>query len=983
MAELDGAPLETEAPSSARARIRFFLSGLDPRAVEGPTFPLVVLGLIGTIAQWDDLALGALLPEIQTEFGLSLSFTLALSSVMGVVYLFVGLPGGYLADRIKRVWLVRVGGLIANLGSLVQGLAPGLGVLVGGRFVAGVGAGLTAPASLPLMTDYFPVRARSRAFAFFYASAQLGVIVGPLVVGAVAGLYGWRTAVLFMAALALGVTALSFLLREPPRGALERMDSGAPEELAVIEQAPVGFAEAYRTMAAIPTIRRFWFAIPFLHVATGATLILLQLYFAEVHLLGAATRGVIFSGTAALGLIGLLVLGPVGDRILQESPAKLMRIATLMAVAQGTSFLMLALAPNAPIAAIIGVPASITSIVLGPAFLTAISMVVPVRMRGLGLQAQVPWQILGSLLVLPMASYAETLGLDVGIAIFGIPMIIGAIIIAPTAGTIERDIANARKAAMADLEVEARRRDPDAPLLVVRGLEAGYTGVPVLFGTDLDVGQGELVALVGTNGAGKSTLLNVIAGTLEPSAGAIFLDGRDITRLAPHERVQLDIMIMPGGKAVFPGLTVEENLRAASWGRDEPVSDAELRAVVERFPALEDRLASRAGDLSGGQQQMVALGTALLAQPRLLLVDELSLGLAPAIVESLLDALRAMHADGTTIVVVEQSLNVAAQIAERAVFMERGRVRFTGPIEELRARGDLVRSIFLGGAEAGGGPARSRGVGPSADQEPAVEVADLSVAFGGNAVLHQAALRAAPGEVVGIIGPNGAGKTTIFDVISGFVRPTPGVHVEGQIRLDGTLVDGLAPHERAAIGLARSFQSARLFPGMTVRETIATFFEKRADRNPAAAALWLPGQRRSEERIATRVDGLIELLGLEEYADSFVGELSTGSRRVVDVACVLAVQPRVLLLDEPSTGLAQAETEALGPLIRRIVREAGCAVLVIEHDLPLVRTVSDRLVALDLGRVIAEGDPATVLEHPDVLDAYLKASDAVLERSTT
>lgn len=950
-------------------RFRAFLRTLDPRTIEGPTFPLVVLGLTGTVATWDDLALGTLLPEIQTQFGLSLAFTLALSQVMTVVSLLVGVPSGYLADRAPRVWLVRIGSLLTNAGSIWQGFAPGLGQLVAGRAVSGVGAGVNAPASLPLMTDWFPPSVRSRVFAFYFAAGQLGVVVGPLLVGAIASGYGWRVAVVSMGIVATLVSVSTFFLREPTRGKLERMAGGAQEEQAAQEQEPVRFGEAYRAMAAVPTLRRFWYATPFLVVGTSSANLLLQLYYAEVFVLGPGPRALILSVGAFISMLALVALGPVGDRILARSPARLMSIVVVMALYQAASFVVLAFVPNLPLAIMVGLPVSVSSIVLAPAFFTAISNVVPVRMRGLGLQAQVPWQILGAILVLPAASYAEGLGLDTGIALFAIPVVIGAIIIAPTGGTIERDTENARKAALADIEVAAHREQQDAPLLVLRGVEAGYSGVPVLFGIDLDIGRGELVALVGTNGAGKSTLLEVIAGTLPPSAGALFLDGRDITRLAAHERVQLDVMIMPGGKAVFPGLTVEENLRAASWGREEPVTDEEIDAVLARFEPIAGRRTARAGELSGGQQQMVALGTALLARPRLLLVDELSLGLAPAIVELLLDALRALHDEGTTIVVVEQSLNVAAQVAERAVFLERGQVQFSGPVEELVGRGDLVRSVFLGSIGGGGVTSGGRAFDPHAG--PAIEVVELGVAFGGNRVLDGVSLTARPGEVVGIIGPNGAGKTTLFDAISGFVTPDA-----GEVRVAGNDAAGLAPHDRAALGLARSFQNARLFPGMTVRDTIATFFERRADRNPVSAALWLPDQRESERRIASRVDGLIELLGLEQYADSFVGELSTGSRRIVDVACILAAAPRVLLLDEPSTGLAHAEVEALGPLVQRIVREAGCAVLMIEHDLGLVRAVSDRVVALDLGTVIAEGDPDDVLEDPAVLEAYLKASDA-------
>jgi branched-chain amino acid transport system ATP-binding protein len=152
-------------------------------------------------------------------------------------------------------------------------------------------------------------------------------------------------------------------------------------------------------------------------------------------------------------------------------------------------------------------------------------------------------------------------------------------------------------------------------------------------------------------------------------------------------------------------------------------------------------------------------------------------------------------------------------------------------------------------------------------------------------------------------------------------------------------------------------------------------------RNPVLAAVWAPAQRRSEQRLFRRVDGLIELLGLDAFADKFVGELSTGSRRAVDVACVMAAEPKVLLLDEPSTGLAQAETEELGPVITRLVKQTGCGVLAIEHDLPLITSVSDRLIAMELGAVIASGTPDETTQNPRVLASYLSASETVLNRS--
>jgi branched-chain amino acid transport system ATP-binding protein len=190
-----------------------------------------------------------------------------------------------------------------------------------------------------------------------------------------------------------------------------------------------------------------------------------------------------------------------------------------------------------------------------------------------------------------------------------------------------------------------------------------------------------------------------------------------------------------------------------------------------------------------------------------------------------------------------------------------------------------------------------------------------------------------------------------------------------------------APDARARLGLGRSFQNARLFPALTVRENLAVALERKAVRNPLLAAVWAPQVRASERRIARQVDRLIDLLGLGGYADSTLAELSTGSRRAVDVACIIALEPSVLLLDEPSSGLAQAETEALGPLLSRIVRETGCGMVVIEHDIPLVTALSDRMVAMEGGAVIVTGTPDQVRADPRVLTSYLAASDDVVQRS--
>ncbi len=224
-----------------------------------------------------------------------------------------------------------------------------------------------------------------------------------------------------------------------------------------------------------------------------------------------------------------------------------------------------------------------------------------------------------------------------------------------------------------------------------------------------------------------------------------------------------------------------------------------------------------------------------------------------------------------------------------------------------------------------------------------------------------------------MIGPNGAGKTTLFDTISGFVRPDGGsITLRSDPVATERDVTRLAPHTRASLGLGRSFQDGRLFPALTVRETIAVACERAVRvRNPVAAALHLPAVSRSEAAVRARVDELVERLRLGPYADRFGHELSTGTRRIVDLACVLADEPTVLLLDEPAAGVAQREAEALGPLLTDVRDSLDAAVLVIEHDLGVLGDVADRIVALDRGRVVAEGPPHAVLADPTVTTAYL------------
>jgi branched-chain amino acid transport system permease protein len=534
----------------------------------------------------------------------------------------------------------------------------------------------------------------------------------------------------------------------------------------------------------------------------------------------------------------------------------------------------------------------------------------------------------------------------------------------------------------------APRSGSDEPVtvLAVEDLDVSYGSVPVLFGVDLRVAKGQTLALLGTNAAGKSTLLRAVSGLLRPRRGEVLLDGEPITGRPPHVIAALGVAHMPGGAGVFPSLTVAENLRTAGWlQRRDPDRLAESGAELHRlFPVLAERAGQRVGSLSGGEQQMLALAMVLLTRPRVLLIDELSLGLAPPVVGRLLAALGELR-QGSAVVLVDQSVDVALEAADRAVFLERGRVRFTGSAADLLDRPDLLRSVFLGRALTGPGatgqavPEPTAAAGSGADtgaatpRGPAVLEADgLSVAFAGLRAVQDATVAVSSGEIVGVIGPNGAGKTTLFDLLSGFLPPDG-----GRVRLAGRDITAQRPSARSRAGLARSFQDAHLFPSLTVEEAVATARERWVQvRDPLSAAFGLPNARASERAVTARVAELVALVGLERYRSSFVAELSTGTRRVLELACLLAHEPEVVLLDEPAAGLAQREVEALAPLIRRIRDSTGASLVVVEHDLALIESVADRLVAMDQGRIIATGPPGDVLADPVVVDAYLGPAGA-------
>jgi branched-chain amino acid transport system permease protein len=501
-------------------------------------------------------------------------------------------------------------------------------------------------------------------------------------------------------------------------------------------------------------------------------------------------------------------------------------------------------------------------------------------------------------------------------------------------------------------------------LLVCRDVGAGYGGLQVLFGIDMEIPDGEPSTLLGTNGAGKSTLLKVLSGVLPAKTGNVLYDGQDITKWTPAERLRAGIAMVPGGRGVFPSLTVAENLRMAGWLRrkDKDALAASLGNVYELFPVLKDRAEQNASSLSGGEQQMLTLAQALLCNPKLLMIDELSIGLAPTIVGQLVQVVGELAEQGVTLLVVEQSLNVAARLADRAVFLEKGQVRFTGSIKRLLSRPDLARAVFLRRPERS---AKARAKTNGADV--IFSANSVGKHFGGVYAVDDVDVDVHRGEILGIIGPNGAGKTTFVNICSGFIPPDA-----GRLLLEHEEITGMRPSELAERGVGRTFQDARLWPSLTVREALAVALDRHLEvREPLACAFRGYSVVASERNAAKRGEELLETAGLGTYSDTFLSELSTGTRRILELACAIAHGPDLLFLDEPTAGVAERESEVLGELLLDLRDTQNVTLVVVEHNIPVISAIADRMVCFDLGEVLASGTPKDVLSNDAVLQSYL------------
>ena len=505
----------------------------------------------------------------------------------------------------------------------------------------------------------------------------IGPLLGALAASVAGGSAGWRWALVVLSVPAGALGSSAFMLRAP----------GVP--------VPAALARLRKVRTLTCLLGGF--------AALGLILVTTPVY---VHLvlgvhrhLSAAGRSVVGGVAGAGGLLGVVV----AVRLVHEELARLARI---------TAFLVTALAITVPVSVSMPDPVSYSAVaiitqalvVAGLVLMMVIAAaVVPVRLRSVGFARAALYLSLygglgGALLV---AGLAHQIGDRPALALVAASAALaGGTAIGLAGRWVRRDMA-AEAAELIDERHERQRLSEgvDVPLLEVHHLDFSYGQVQVLFDVSIDVDRGEVLAILGTNGAGKSTVLRVISGLAQPDRGVLRLGHRTITFSDPAARVGLGIVQVAGGRAVFGPLSVRENLVAGAypykWDRQR--IKTRTAEVVELFPRLGERLDQAAGTLSGGEQQMLAIAKALMLDPKILMVDELSLGLAPVVIQELLGVIERLKGEGMTMVIVEQSVNVALALADRAIFMEKGQVRFTGPAAELMERDDLVRAVFLGG----------------------------------------------------------------------------------------------------------------------------------------------------------------------------------------------------------------------------------------------------------------------------------------------
>ena len=657
-------------------RLRSYLAG-------EALLPVLVLFALNAVDEFDSALFTNLGPEIARDFNVGVGVFGSITVLVTILVPFVSVPVAHLADRRSRVPLAIMGAAAWGSFSLASGLAPALWLLIVFRVGSGFGKVVNEPVHSSLLADFYPPAARAQAFGVHSLANPLGAAVAAVLGGVIAELTSWHLAFVLLAVPSFLVILWARRLPEPERGRHDDVEVGVTPSI----------GETAGRLWAIRSLRYQYIGLAFTAGSVLGISVLVPFFLEDEFGLGPGPRGLLI-GTGTLLSAGFVL---VGTKVIQhrfvESPADSLRLLSKSGIVAGVCLVVAAASPALWLVALMIWTIMCVFAFVAPGLRAIITVVAPAEIRssafafaGLVALAGSGFSIAG--FVIGSSNIRLAVALMAPVFLRGVGFFFKA------ATYMDDDIARLRSGG------DRSATGPEGrALLEVRGLTVSYDGVQVLFGIDLDVHEGEIVALLGTNGAGKSTTLNAISGLHEPDGGNVWFDGEPIVGLAPERTVRRGLVQVPGGRGVFPGLTVAENLEMGSFllRHDRALARRRIGEVVELFPRLGERMSQRAGSLSGGERQMLTLAQSFLVEPKLILIDELTLGLAPAVVQELLAVVRSLNAAGVSVVLVEQSVNVALTLADRAYFLEKGEVRFSGPTAQLLNRPEILRSVFLEG----------------------------------------------------------------------------------------------------------------------------------------------------------------------------------------------------------------------------------------------------------------------------------------------
>ena len=466
-----------------------------------------------------------------------------------------------------------------------------------------------------------------------------------------------------------------------------------------VQPAPISMEAAFARIKRIRTIRTVLVAFCALGFGLFSQPALESLYLDDnLHVNDVLDRGLILSLSGIFALPFLPIVGRYFDRQYRNDPARALALVGLLILPSALLVPIQFSVESTTLFWIVKIPQSVLTAAAFAMVGPVLQAVVPYRLRGMGtaMSTLYIFFIGGFMGGLISGFLTDAFGLRATAIVLGVPSaLIGGALLMNGARFIRNDLSLVVEELLEEQDEHRKRsvEHEEIPLLQLANVDFSYGPVQVLFGVDFEVRKGETLALLGTNGAGKSTVLRVISGLAVPERGVVRLSGQNITYVSPEMRAKyLSIMQLPGGHGVFANLTVEQNLavsaRLNATGRSHV--QERIANVFELFPELRPQRRMLASSLSGGQQQMLALARVLIHEPELLMIDELSLGLAPLVVQRLLESSSSSRR-GQTMIIVEQSLNVAMAIADRAIFLEKGEVRFEGPTDGLLERDDLAR----------------------------------------------------------------------------------------------------------------------------------------------------------------------------------------------------------------------------------------------------------------------------------------------------